>query len=78
MPSRYVLAVTEEIGQDRANGISHLVSIRELTGGDSIERELVIDARIVQEHALVLAGSYALAEGVDHVLWNKGLAYAWV
>jgi len=30
LPSRYVLAMTEEIGQDRANDLSHIAVVREM------------------------------------------------
>lgn len=78
IPSRYVLAVTEEIGQDRANDISHIILIREVPHGDPIAKELVVNARLFHEHAIALAAAYAVAEGVDCVLWQKDLKYAWV
>jgi hypothetical protein len=78
LPSRYVLAVTEEIGQDRANDLSHIVSVKEFPGAEPVERVLVTDLRIFHEHAIALAAAYALAEGTGHVLWNKNLEYAWV
>lgn len=78
VPARYVLVVTEEIGQDRANDISHIAVVTEQARGEPLIRELVTNARIVHEHALMLACSYALREGIDMVLWHKNLEYAWV
>jgi hypothetical protein len=77
MPSRYVLAVTEEIGQDRANDLSHIAAIREMPNYDPAIRELVRDARIFHEYALVLACAHAVAENIECVLWQKELRYAW-
>jgi hypothetical protein len=78
VPSRYILAVTEEIGQDRANDLSHIAAIIEMPNADPAIRELVTDARIFHEYALALACAYAVAEGVECVLWQKELRYAWV
>ena len=78
IPPRYIFAVTEEIGQDRANDLSHIALIREAPGSTPNVRELITDARIFHEHALVLACAYAVAEGVDYVLWQKEQRYAWV
>lgn len=77
-PSRYVLAVTEEIGQDRANDMSHIVVIREQANAEPIVRELVSNARVFHEHATALASAYAVAEGVEIVLWEKDQRYAWI
>lgn len=78
VPSRYILVATEEIGQDRANDISHIAVLTEQSHGEPIVRELVANARIFHEHALMLACAYAVREGVDTVLWQKHLEYAWV
>ena len=78
MPSRYILSVTEEIGQDRANDLSHIAAIREIPNSEPAVCALITDARIFHDHALVLACAHALAEGVDCVLWQKELRYAWV
>jgi hypothetical protein len=77
LPSRYMLAATEEIGQDRANDVSHIVDVRELPNGDTQVRMLVANARIFHEHAVALASAYAFIEGVDCVMWEKNLDYAW-
>ncbi|NQU25917.1 MAG: hypothetical protein HQ567_31900 [Candidatus Nealsonbacteria bacterium] len=78
LPARYVLAVTEEIGQDCANDISHIVVIRQIPGADPDIREVVTNVRIFLEHAVALASAYAIADGIESVLWQKDLTYAWV
>jgi hypothetical protein len=78
LPSRYVLVVTEEIGQDRANDVSHIAAIREVPNGDPFVRSLLTNARMFHEYALPLAGAYAVADGIEYVLWQKELQYAWI
>jgi hypothetical protein len=77
-PSRYVLVVTEVIGQDCANDISHIALVRERPHGEPLLSALVQDARIFHEHALALAAAYAVREGLEFVLWSKNLHYAWI
>jgi hypothetical protein len=77
-PSRYVLVVTEEIGQDRANDVSHIAAIREVPNGEPFMRSLLSNARMFHEYALALAGAYAVADGIEFVLWQKELRYAWI
>ncbi len=77
LPARYVLAVTEVIGQDRGNDLSHVASIREVPGGEPHIREIVRNARIPHERAVALAATYAFSEGVECVLWIRRLRYAW-
>jgi hypothetical protein len=78
VPERYVLAVTEEIGQDKANDVSHIAVVQEGIGGSAAHRSLVENARIFHEHAVVLGSSYAVIAGLEFVLWAKDLTYAWV
>jgi hypothetical protein len=78
LPSRYVLAVTEEIGQDRANDISHILVVWQRPNADPMIRTVVVNARIFHEHAIAVAASYAYAEGLEAVLWSKDLTYAWL
>jgi hypothetical protein len=78
IPSRYVLAITEEIGQDRANDLSHIAALEERPNSDPTVRTLVANARIFHEHALAVACAHAIAQGVEYVLWQKELRYAWV
>ncbi|MCG3123157.1 MAG: hypothetical protein GIKADHBN_01566 [Phycisphaerales bacterium] len=77
IPNRYILAITECIGQDEANDISHLAVIHEQPHGEPWVREIVRDIRMFHMHALALAAAYALVEGIDAVLYQKDLRYAW-
>lgn len=77
VPSAYVLSVTEEIGQDRANDVSHLAIVRE--GPDEADiRPIAENLRIFHEHAVALAAAYAVEHGIGHVRWKKDLKYAWI
>ncbi|WP_109355838.1 hypothetical protein [Sphingorhabdus sp. EL138] len=75
--SSYILAVTEEIGQDCENDVSDIAVVRERPHGEPIIRPLVEDARIFHEHAVALAAAYALSQGVGAVLWQKERSYCW-
>lgn len=77
LPSRYVLAVTEEIGQDRANDVSHIMLVWERPNADAMIRPVVRNARIFHEHAIAIAAAHAYAESLEAVLWSKDLTYAW-
>ncbi|MBN8596516.1 MAG: hypothetical protein J0L78_02455 [Planctomycetes bacterium] len=77
VPSRYILVASEQIGQDKANDISHIAVLAEQPYGEPAIRELVRNERIFHEHALMLACAYAIREGIDSVLWQKHLEYAW-
>jgi hypothetical protein len=78
VPARYVLAITDVIGQDRANDLSHIVIVNVRPNGEGLSREMVKNARIFHEHAIALAAAYAVRERVDAVMWSKNLKYAWV
>jgi hypothetical protein len=78
VPECYDLAITEEIGQDKVNDVSHIALIRERLGDTAMVRPLVENARIFHEHAVVLASAYALIEEVGFVFWKKDLTYAWI
>ncbi|KRD79722.1 hypothetical protein [Lysobacter sp. Root983] len=77
VPTRYVLVITEEIGQDQANDLTRIGVVHAGIPEDEVVKELVLDTRISHEHGLALAGAYALAEGVDYVMWQKDARYAW-
>jgi hypothetical protein len=78
VPSRYVLVITEEIGQDRGNDLTRIGLVQAGAPDDMVVKELLLDARIFHEHGLALAGAYALIEGVECVMWQKDLRYAWI
>ena len=75
VPARYVLAITEEIGQDQANDLTRIGLVKAGIPEDEVVKEFVLDARIFHEYGLALAGAYALAEGVDCVMWQKDRRY---
>lgn len=78
IPSRYVLAITDVIGEDRANDVSHILAVRELPDRNSVDHKIVKNARIFHEHAITLAAAYAIRDQVEVVMWLKNLEYAWV
>jgi hypothetical protein len=77
IPSRYVLAVTELIGQDQANDVSHIFLVEERPSGEPRTTALVKNARIFHLHACTLGASYAVKCGVTSLRWKKVMTYAW-
>jgi len=78
VPNRYVLAVTEVIGQDQANDVSHIFIVDEFGDAEPRMTKLVSDARIFHLHACTLGASYAVKYGIMNLRWTKDLTYAWV
>lgn len=78
LPSRFILACTEVIGQDMANDVSNIFLIEQRPDGDTWSKTLVDNARIFHEHACTLGGAYAVKHGVSSLLWQKDLSYAWI
>ncbi|KAF0163922.1 MAG: hypothetical protein FD157_2601 [Rhodocyclaceae bacterium] len=78
LPSRYILVITEEIGQDRANDVSHIMEICEFSSGKQQVSEIVADQRMFHEHAVAVGCAHALARRIDVVMWQKDLRYAWI
>lgn len=77
IPSRYILAVTELIGQDQANDVSHVFLIEHYIGMEPQQTALVKNARIVHLHACTLGASYGVKHDVTSLLWKKVMTYAW-
>ncbi|MFK4048215.1 hypothetical protein ACI2KH_25205, partial [Roseomonas mucosa] len=77
VPARSMVAVTEVIGQNMANDVSHIVRLTAGTGGTS-EHPLVANERMFHEHALGLGAAYAIRHSISTLLWVKDLRYAWV
>jgi hypothetical protein len=75
--SSYMLAVTEEIGQDRANDVSHIAAVREFSNGKTAVLPVVENLRMFHEHAVALAAAYSFLHGKDAVLWQKNSIYGW-
>jgi hypothetical protein len=75
--TEYILLVTEEIGQDKADDLSSVYHVREGAAGRR-ERTLLKNGRLFFEHALALACAYAVKLNVGSVLYEKDLTHAWV
>jgi hypothetical protein len=67
-PPRYVLAVTELIGQDRANDVSHIALVRERLHEKPATKMLAVNLRIFHDHGVALAAAYALTQKVELVM----------
>lgn len=76
-PSRYILVVTELIGQDMANDVSHIALVTSRVKGPPDIRPIAENLRIFYTHAIALAAAYAVKDGVDTLLWRKVTTYAW-
>jgi hypothetical protein len=77
LPRRYMLLITEEIGQDLAFDVSHLAEVFTRPDGKDAYEEVWEDRSIFFEHALAVAAAEAIARGLDCVYWQKDLRYAW-
>ncbi|ROZ74949.1 hypothetical protein [Ramlibacter sp. WS9] len=79
LPRRYLLLVTEEIGQDRAYDVSHLAEFCTLPDGTDRVDELWTNRSMFFEHALAAAAAAAeaVARGFDLIYWEKDPTYAW-
>lgn len=77
LPRRYMLLVTEEIGQDRAFDISHLAEVCVLPDGSDHFNEVWQDKSMFFEQALSVAAAEGIVRGVEVVLWQKVKTYAW-
>lgn len=78
VPSRYVIAVTDIIGQDCANDVSEVLLVHEQSNGKALIRSLLGPTWIFRDHAVRIAAAYAIREGVETVMWFKDQTYAWV
>lgn len=77
LPRRYMLLITEEIGQDLAFDISHLAEIHTRLDGNDLIDEIWADKPMFFEQALAVAAAEAIARGVEYVFWEKDKTYAW-
>ena len=74
---RYILVVTDEIGQDKANDLSHIAMIKVRPQGEPETVSLFKNLRIIHEYAIALASAYAIADGIDAVMWIRKQEYMW-
>lgn len=77
LPRRYMLLITEEIGQDLAFDVSHLAEFCTLTDGSDHIDEVWTDKPMFFEQALTIAAAQAIARGVEYVFWEKNTTYSW-
>ena len=73
VPRRYIAVVTELIGQDENNDVSHIG----VCTGREVEW-IVLNARIPHFRALALAAAHSIRLGLTDILWRHDLKYAWV
>ena len=77
LPNRYMLIVTEEIGQDKCNDISHAAIVIENPDGTQDFEEIFFNQRLFHEYAMTLGCAHAIARGIGVVRWRKNKTYAW-
>lgn len=77
LPRRYMLLITEHIGQDLAFDISHLAEVCTLPDGNDHIDEIWTDKPMFFEQALTVAAAESIARSVECVLWEKDKTYAW-
>jgi len=73
----YVLLVTEEIGQDKANDLSSIYHVHESPAGIR-KRAFLKNGRLFFDHALAIACAYAAKQGIGTVLYEKDRTHAWI
>ena len=77
LPRRYMLLITEVIGQDMAFDISHLAEVCTLPDGQDQIDEVWADRSMFFEHGVAIAAAEAIVRGVDCIYWQKEYTYAW-
>lgn len=77
LPSRFVLACTELIGQDEANDVSRILLVEQAAGFSPRTTTLLPHARIFHLHACSLGAAYAVKHDAPALLWQKDMTYAW-
>lgn len=77
LPSRYMLLLIEEIGQDLAFDVSHLAEVCTLPDGSNRVDEVWENKSMFFEQALAVAAAEAIARGVESIFWEKDKTYAW-
>jgi hypothetical protein len=77
LPRRYMLLLTQEIGQDLAFDVSDLAEVFTRPDGQDAIEEVWTDRRIFFTDALAVAGAEAIGRGVEHIFWQKDQRYLW-
>ncbi len=70
--------VTEEIGQDKGNDISHAAIVVANSDGTQDFEEIFSNQRLFHEYAMTLGCAHAIARDIEVVRWHKNKTYAWV
>lgn len=74
--ARYILLIVEEIGQDKANDVSSIYLVEDRMGREEF-KPIVENQRIFFEHALGVAGAYAVKHEADVVLHEVDKTFCW-
>jgi hypothetical protein len=77
LPNRFILAWTQQIGQDEANDVSEILLVERSPGLEFRTTFLVQDARIFHRHSCTLGAAYAVKYNVDALLGKEDITYAW-
>lgn len=77
LPRRYMLLLTQQIGQDLAFDVSDLAEVFIRSDGQDGIEEVWKDRQIFFEHALAVIGAEAISRGVEHIFWQKDQRYLW-
>jgi hypothetical protein len=78
VPRNYLLVLTEEIGQDRRNDVSHILIIKNEGTPEVEDIPFLENARFFHEYAVALGCVIAAAGGIRAVFWQKSRTYAWI
>jgi len=77
LPTKYMLLITEEIGQDLAFDVSRLAEVYTGADGDEYVKEIWDDKPMFFHQALVVAAAEAVSRDIEYVFWNKDKTYVW-
>lgn len=75
-PRRYMMVLTETIGQDEANDLSHIAMI-ERRGDEETVTPIVKNVRMPHRQALAVGAAHAVRCGLDHLFWRHDRRYGW-
>lgn len=77
LPTRYMLLITEEIGQDLAFDVSRLAEVYTGADDDEYVKEVWADKSMFFHQALVVAAAEGASRDIEYVFWNKDKTYVW-
>jgi hypothetical protein len=76
VPSKYVLVITVEVGQDKALDSTRIELVEEGVTGRRTS-ELVSWRRMFHEHGLLLGAAHAMRIGADVLMYARDRTYVW-